>query len=87
MEKTRGPMEWDDLKKVDDVLYPTYKDAYYGRGLLQDDKEYIDGLLEASFSGMGDYLRSIFVMLIMTDSMSQPKVVWEKRGVLWLLTC
>ncbi|GJW25506.1 putative PIF1 DNA helicase/replication protein A1-like protein [Tanacetum coccineum] len=68
LNKVRGPMEWDDLKKVDDVLYPTYRDACYARGLLQDDKEYIDGLLEASFWGMGDYLRSIFVMLIMTDS-------------------
>nr|GEZ82120.1 DNA helicase PIF1, ATP-dependent [Tanacetum cinerariifolium] len=45
-EKAR-PMEWDDLKKVDDVLYPTYRDACYARGLLQDDKEYIDGILEA----------------------------------------
>ncbi|GKA34770.1 ATP-dependent DNA helicase PIF1-like protein [Tanacetum coccineum] len=37
----------------------------------QDGKEYIDGLLEARFWGMGDYLCSIFVMLIMTDSMSR----------------
>ncbi|GJT18623.1 ATP-dependent DNA helicase PIF1-like protein [Tanacetum coccineum] len=48
LNKVRGPMEWDDLKKVDDVLYPTYRDACYARGLLQDDKEYIDGLLEAN---------------------------------------
>ncbi|GJT50943.1 ATP-dependent DNA helicase RRM3-like protein [Tanacetum coccineum] len=45
-------MEWDDLKNVDDVLYPTYRDACYARGLLQDDKEYIDGILEASLWGM-----------------------------------
>nr|GEU86932.1 uncharacterized protein [Tanacetum cinerariifolium] len=48
LNKVRGPMEWDDLKKVDDVLYPTYRDACYARGLLQDDEEYIDGILEAS---------------------------------------
>nr|GEZ33290.1 hypothetical protein [Tanacetum cinerariifolium] len=71
-------MEWDDLKKVDDVLYLTYRDTCYARGLLQDDKEYIDGILEASLRGMGDYLRSIFVMLIMTDSMSRPEIVWGK---------
>ncbi|GKE13369.1 putative DNA helicase, partial [Tanacetum coccineum] len=39
LNKVRGPMEWDDLKKVDDVLYPTYRDACYARGLLQDDKD------------------------------------------------
>nr|GEX17539.1 hypothetical protein [Tanacetum cinerariifolium] len=72
------PKFYDDLKKVDDVLYPTYRDAYYARGLLQDDKEYIDGILEASLWRMGDYLRSIFVMLIMTDSMSRLEIVWEK---------
>ncbi|GKA69931.1 ATP-dependent DNA helicase PIF1-like protein [Tanacetum coccineum] len=45
----KGPMEWDELKKVNDVLYSTYRDACYARGLLQADKEYIDGLLKASF--------------------------------------
>ncbi|GJY82215.1 putative PIF1 DNA helicase/replication protein A1-like protein [Tanacetum coccineum] len=78
LNKIKGPMEWDDLKKVDGVLYPTYRDACHARGLLQDDKEYIDDILEARLWGMGDYLRSIFVMLTMTDSMSRPEIVWEK---------
>ncbi|GJW89245.1 hypothetical protein Tco_0164585 [Tanacetum coccineum] len=78
LNKVIGPEEWSDLRKYDDVVYPTYRDACYARGLLQDDKEYIDGLVEASQWGMGDYLRSFFVMLLMTDSMSRPEVVWEK---------
>ncbi|GKA28723.1 putative PIF1 DNA helicase/replication protein A1-like protein [Tanacetum coccineum] len=31
LNKVRGPMEWDELKKVDDVLYPRYRDACYAR--------------------------------------------------------
>ncbi|GKB77664.1 hypothetical protein Tco_0944559, partial [Tanacetum coccineum] len=76
--EVRGPTKWDDLKEFNDVIDPTYRDACYARGLLEDDKEYIDGLLEASLWGTGDYLRSFFVMLLMADSMSRQEVVWEK---------
>ncbi|GKB58762.1 hypothetical protein Tco_0914948, partial [Tanacetum coccineum] len=65
------PTKWDDLKEFNDVIDPTYRDACYARGLLEDGKEYINGLLEASLWGTGDYLRSFFVMLLMTDSMSR----------------
>lgn len=78
LNKIKGVKEWVELKTYDDVVYPTYKDACIARGLLENDKEYIDGILEASLWGMRDYLRSFFVMLIMTDSMSQPEIVWEK---------
>ncbi|GKA17140.1 hypothetical protein Tco_0696977 [Tanacetum coccineum] len=78
LNKVRGHMGCDDLKEYDDVVYPTYREACYARGLLEDDKEYIDGLLEARLWGMGDYLRSFFVMLLMMDSMSRPDVVWQK---------
>ncbi|GKB35961.1 ATP-dependent DNA helicase PIF1-like protein [Tanacetum coccineum] len=52
LNKVRGATDWEDFKKFDDVVYPTFKDACYARGLLEDDKEYIDGLLEASHWGM-----------------------------------
>nr|GEZ95141.1 uncharacterized protein [Tanacetum cinerariifolium] len=69
-----------DSKKaseLEDVVYPTYKEACYARGLSEDDKEYIDGIIEASQWGMGDYLRNYFVMLIISDTMSMPEIVWE----------
>nr|GFB66829.1 hypothetical protein [Tanacetum cinerariifolium] len=84
LNKVRGTMDWEDLKKYDNAVYPTFKDACYARGLLEDDKEYIDGLLEASHWRMGHYLRNFFAMLIMTDSMSRPEVVYEKHGTSWL---
>ncbi|GJU24139.1 ribonuclease H-like domain-containing protein [Tanacetum coccineum] len=77
-KEVKGPKEWSELKKYDNVVYPTYRDACYAHGLLQDDKEYIDGLLEASQWGIGDYLRSFFVMLLMTNSMSRSEFVCEK---------
>ena len=78
INKVRGPKDWVDFRKFENVTYATYKEACQARGLLEDDKEYIDGLLEASLWGMGKYLRSFFVILIMTDSMSRPEIVYEK---------
>ena len=34
--------------------------------------------MEASYWGSGTYLRRFYVMLLMTDSMSRPEVVYEK---------
>ncbi|GJR88876.1 ATP-dependent DNA helicase PIF1-like protein [Tanacetum coccineum] len=45
LNKVRGAMDWEDLKKFDDVVYHTFKDACYARDILEDDKEYIDGLM------------------------------------------
>ena len=78
INKVRGPKDWNDFKKFENVTYATYKDACQARGLLEDDKEYIDGLLEASYWCMGNYLLSFYVMLIMTNSMSRPEIVYEK---------
>ncbi|GJZ77696.1 hypothetical protein Tco_0642368 [Tanacetum coccineum] len=38
----------EDFTTFDDVVYPTCKDACFARGLLDDGKEYIDGIIEAS---------------------------------------
>jgi hypothetical protein len=78
LNKISGVQEWDEFKTFNDILYATHREACYDRGLLEDDKEYIDGLLEASRWGMGDYLRSFFVALIMTDTMSRPEFFWSK---------
>ncbi|KAL6584543.1 hypothetical protein OROMI_003832 [Orobanche minor] len=54
------------------------KEACYAMGLLDDDKEYIEGIIEASCLGTGNYLRCHFTTLLISNSMSMPQEVWKQ---------
>ena len=73
----RGAKCYADLRTVNGVLYDTYREACYALGLLDDDKEYIDGIEEAYKWGSGRYLRQMFAMLLQSNSMSRPRHVWD----------
>ncbi|XP_024013969.1 uncharacterized protein LOC112088047 [Eutrema salsugineum] len=72
------PTSFDFLKTVDKVLYPTFKDACYALGLLDDDTEYIEALKEASIWGSGSFLRKLFAVMLITDSILNPCGVWNE---------
>ncbi|XP_076888554.1 uncharacterized protein LOC143539011 [Bidens hawaiensis] len=65
------------MRTVNGQTYNTFRDACYALGLLDDDTEYIEGIEEASLSGSGDYLRSLFATMLSTDSLSRPEHVWN----------
>ena len=44
----KGSRNFEELKIVYNVTYPTYKDVCYALGLLDDGKEWHDFLIEAS---------------------------------------
>ncbi|XP_074303460.1 uncharacterized protein LOC141637940 [Silene latifolia] len=68
----KGPKSYEDLRWFDDTLHPTFRAACYARGLLGDDKEYIDAIEEASRWGSGAYLRYLFVTLLMSSAIAMP---------------
>jgi len=74
----KGPTSYDDIKTVDNIKYKTFKDACFALGLLEDDKEFIDALLEASQWGSGSFLRRLFVALLLSDQICRPEIVWNK---------
>ncbi|KAF7814740.1 uncharacterized protein G2W53_028709 [Senna tora] len=45
---TKGETCYVDIRTINGVVYPTFKDACYAMGILDDDKEYIEGIVEAS---------------------------------------
>ncbi|XP_061341121.1 uncharacterized protein LOC133287508 [Gastrolobium bilobum] len=74
----RGCTSSEDLRTINGVFFPTFKDACYSLELLDDDNEYIDAIKEASSWGSATYLRSLFALLLFANSMHRPEKVWEE---------
>ncbi|XP_074342273.1 uncharacterized protein LOC141679760 [Apium graveolens] len=59
-----GPKSFEEIRTVDGVVYPTYKEAYFHRGLLESDKEWHVALGDASLCANVAQLRDSFVTLL-----------------------
>lgn len=73
----KGCESYDDIYRYNGTLYGTFKEACFARGLLEDDKEYVDAIFEASFWGSESMLRSLFVNLLTSNCIIRPEYVWE----------
>ncbi|XP_031127601.1 uncharacterized protein LOC116029697 [Ipomoea triloba] len=73
----RGPTSFQDIKIVQGVVYQTFRDACYTRGLLDDDREYIDAINEASNWSTAQSMRKLFVILLTANLVNRPKNVWN----------
>ena len=60
----KGSTSFESIRTVNGVIYPTFKAACYALGLLDDDKEWIDCLMEASIWATRNELRHLFVMIL-----------------------
>ncbi|KAF7839029.1 putative PIF1 DNA helicase/replication protein A1-like protein [Senna tora] len=74
----KGLTCFEEIRTINGVLYPSYKAACYAMGLLDDDKEYVDGITEASHWSSGVYLRNLFSTLLIHNTISRPEYVWDK---------
>lgn len=78
LNHVKGPTCFDDIKTVNGKLFSTYKEACEEFGLLNDDKEYVDAIKEASTWATGSFLRRFFVMLLLSNSVTRPHDLWSK---------
>ncbi|XP_057734424.1 uncharacterized protein LOC130949818 [Arachis stenosperma] len=74
----KGCTSFEEIRTVDGVTHNTFKEACYALGLLQDDKEFIDAILEASTWASANYVRDLFVMLLISNNIACPDFVLER---------
>ncbi|XP_058727499.1 uncharacterized protein LOC131598990 [Vicia villosa] len=78
----KGPTTYEEIRTVDNIQYDTFRDACFAMGFLEDDKEYIAAIKEASHWGTGHFLRKLFVIMLLSGAVNCPAHVWEQT---WLL--
>ncbi|XP_021986751.1 uncharacterized protein LOC110883256 [Helianthus annuus] len=78
LNKVKGPRSFEEIRTVDGQLFPTFRDACYAMGLLDDDMEYIEAIKEASFVQDGRSTRALFVTLLLSNTLSRPEYVFEQ---------
>ena len=73
----KGPTSFEDIKNVGGDVKNIFKDTCYARGLLEDDREFIDGIVETSNWGTGMFLRHLFMTLLVSKQISRSNIVWD----------
>ena len=79
----KDPRSYEEIRKVGEIQYDSFRDACYAMGFLDDDREFIGAIREAFQWGSGFFLRRLFVILLLSGAMNRPKHVWLST-VEWL---
>lgn len=74
----RGPISYEDLRTVDDYIFPTFKMAAGARGLLESDEEWERCLADCSTYQLPREMRNTFAYILCFAAPSNPIALWEK---------
>ena len=78
LHHVEGAKSFNDLRTVDSVPCPSYREACVRRGLLQDDREWRECLREAASSQTGLQMRCLFCIILEYNSPEDPRALWTE---------
>ncbi|XP_071712508.1 uncharacterized protein [Rutidosis leptorrhynchoides] len=77
LNKVKGPQTYEEIRTVDGILHPTFKDACFASGLINDDREWTEAITEARLWACGAQLRDLFVTILLFCNVTKPLNLWE----------
>jgi hypothetical protein len=79
LDTVKGCTSFEDIRTINGIVYPTFKEACRVLGFLDDDKEWIDFINEAAIWASGTQLRMLFTTIICNCEVTDPKKLWESK--------
>nr|XP_017227571.1 PREDICTED: uncharacterized protein LOC108192683 [Daucus carota subsp. sativus] len=79
LTKVRGPTSFEDIRTVNGVLLPSFRDACKEYGLLDDDKEWHDVLDQCAVGGLPPQIRQLFVHIIVNCKVTDLANLWNNH--------
>lgn len=74
-----GATTFEAIRTVDGIIYPTYREACFHRGLLESDNEWHVALDDASSYATAPQLRELFVTMLLFCEVSNPSSLWDRH--------
>lgn len=76
LSRIPGPTSYEDLRRIGNTTYNTYRETCAALGLLNDDNEWHEALQENKSSAFPSQLRSLFVHIILNCQVSDVYKLW-----------
>ncbi|PWZ28212.1 hypothetical protein Zm00014a_038889 [Zea mays] len=74
----KGATSYEDLRRYNNILHPTFKEACRARGLLNDDNEWYNAFDEAARWATSEQLRHLFVTMLLYCEVGDEYAFFEK---------
>ncbi|XP_023916072.1 uncharacterized protein LOC112027653 [Quercus suber] len=75
----KGARSFEEMRTINNVVYPTFRSTCYALGLLDDDKEWHEALNHASYWALGKQLRELFVTMLIFCEVADPYKLWTSN--------
>ncbi|WOG92442.1 hypothetical protein DCAR_0311711 [Daucus carota subsp. sativus] len=75
--RRKGVLYFENIRAIDGIAYPTFKEACGALGLLHNDKQWNDAMEENAHSSLAHQLREMFVNILCYCSVTNPGDLWQ----------
>lgn len=75
----KGPTNYEDIRTFNGTIFNDFKTACMARGLLEDDNEWNDAIVEAGRWSSTKSLWEMFVTLLLFCEISNPLELWNNH--------